>query len=453
MPDNSSKYVELLNGQPVYGPDDGNPAHQNFGVFQERIADEIDASRGDVVGSAIATGFVVAVASGLGVSISAGIAYFVGQRARQSGTTILSGLPANATGLKVYLGISSPYDFGLIAWPVAAGFTDGALPANTLLLALVNTSSSAVTLVTDQRSLSGTLVNAPSTGEKAALAGTTGTPGDVNRYVTQTDPLLPTAGQKAALVGTSGTPSADNPYITDADARLLDADSGAALAGTSGAPSNTNRFVTNADARNTNARTPTPHAASHASAGSDPLAHADLGGLTTGDPHTQYRKLGEVACFTIETLAGDPGASPSGGIMGNFPTIDFAAVSGNNEIVYAGLPMPVDMDPSQPSFLQATYGMGTANAGTVRMAGNYSHVAVGASLAGTGTAWAVTLTPNPAASLRKTDTLVTFPPGTFSADDAIGIKIYRDRAHADNTHTGAWRIVTLELEYITKRGA
>lgn len=51
----------------------------------------------------------------------------------------------------------------------------------------------------------------------------------------------PTTDQKAALVGTSGSPSASNKYVTDADPR------------------------------NTNARTPSLHASSHASGGSDPL--------------------------------------------------------------------------------------------------------------------------------------------------------------------------------------
>lgn len=35
--------------------------------------------------------------------------------------------------------------------------------------------------------------------------------------------VLPSAGQKNALAGTSGTPGAGNPYVTDADARLSDA--------------------------------------------------------------------------------------------------------------------------------------------------------------------------------------------------------------------------------------
>lgn len=53
-------------------------------------------------------------------------------------------------------------------------------------------------------------------------------------------------------------------------------DEKAALAGTSGAPSGSNKYVTNADSRNTNARTPTSHASSHVGGGSDAIAVATV---------------------------------------------------------------------------------------------------------------------------------------------------------------------------------
>lgn len=48
----------------------------------------------------------------------------------------------------------------------------------------------------------------------------------------------------------------------------------AALAGTSGAPGSGNKYVTDSDSRLTDDRDPTAHAASHASAGSDPITIA-----------------------------------------------------------------------------------------------------------------------------------------------------------------------------------
>jgi len=50
----------------------------------------------------------------------------------------------------------------------------------------------------------------------------------------------------------------------------------AALAGTSGTPSGTNKYVTDSDPRNTNARTPTAHAGTHESGGGDEILHDNL---------------------------------------------------------------------------------------------------------------------------------------------------------------------------------
>jgi hypothetical protein len=96
--------------------------------------------------------------------------------------------------------------------------------------------------------------NLPATGEKAALAGTSGTPGSGNKYVTDGDSrntnartptthatshliggsdaisTLPTSGQKDALAGTTGTPSSTNKYVTDSDTRLAGTGSGSPVA-------------------------------------------------------------------------------------------------------------------------------------------------------------------------------------------------------------------------------
>ena len=54
------------------------------------------------------------------------------------------------------------------------------------------------------------------------------------------------------------------------------ADEKAALAGTSGTPSVSNKYVTNADSRNSDARTPSAHKTSHQSGGSDAVKLDDL---------------------------------------------------------------------------------------------------------------------------------------------------------------------------------
>src|SRR6059058_2653242 len=65
----------------------------------------------------------------------------------------------------------------------------------------------------------------------------------------------------------------------------------AGLAGTSGTPSGSNRFVTDADARNSNARAPLAHAASHGAQGSDKLSSYVTGASLTAP--IQVRDVGQ----------------------------------------------------------------------------------------------------------------------------------------------------------------
>ncbi|HHT9120341.1 MAG TPA: hypothetical protein ACFYD3_07350, partial [Candidatus Hypogeohydataceae bacterium YC41] len=60
----------------------------------------------------------------------------------------------------------------------------------------------------------------------------------------------------------------------------------AALAGTSGSPSATNKVVTDADPRNTNARTPTAHKTTHTTGGTDALAPSDIGAEAIANKNT-----------------------------------------------------------------------------------------------------------------------------------------------------------------------
>lgn len=73
---------------------------------------------------------------------------------------------------------------------------------------------------------------------------------DLDSALGQIDLLIPDVNEHAALPGTSGTPGAGNKYVTDADPR------------------------------NTNSRTPTAHATTHVSTGSDPIANAVSGGAS-----------------------------------------------------------------------------------------------------------------------------------------------------------------------------
>lgn len=83
------------------------------------------------------------------------------------------------------------------------------------------------------------------------------TPADIGAApANHTHSELPTSGQKAALAGTHGTPS------------------------------NTNRYVTNSDPRLSDARPPAAHASTHKAGGSDPLTPADIGAAPANHSHS-----------------------------------------------------------------------------------------------------------------------------------------------------------------------
>lgn len=135
----------------------------------------------------------------------------------------------------------------------------------------------------------------------AAVAGLVAP--DLSSYVQTTDPRLadqrtPSDGSvTAAKVNTALKPSGSATAGDEAlralgagstqaaagdDSRFPTAGQKNALAGTSGTPGSANQYVTNSDSRLSDARTPTAHASSHASAGSDPLtiAESQVTGLT-----------------------------------------------------------------------------------------------------------------------------------------------------------------------------
>lgn len=75
-----------------------------------------------------------------------------------------------------------------------------------------------------------------------------------------------------------------NQAIEGTNTRVLTQAENDAAAGTSGTPSNSNRFVTNSDPRMSDSRTPTAHATTHEAAAGDPLTVQNLGsgGATSG---------------------------------------------------------------------------------------------------------------------------------------------------------------------------
>lgn len=78
-------------------------------------------------------------------------------------------------------------------------------------------------------------------------------------------------------IGPDGKAQFDGAAVDEAN--LPTASQKAALAGTDGTPSGTDKYVTNSDARNTNARTPTAHKTSHQDGGADEIVVTGLSGL------------------------------------------------------------------------------------------------------------------------------------------------------------------------------
>jgi microcystin-dependent protein len=87
------------------------------------------------------------------------------------------------------------------------------------------------------------------TNQLAALAGTHGTPALGNEFVTTTDTRLPSTAENAALVGSGTTgPGSGNPYVLADHPNIPSTGQKAALAGTYGTPGGSNKYVTQTDA-------------------------------------------------------------------------------------------------------------------------------------------------------------------------------------------------------------
>lgn len=148
-----------------------------------------------------------------------------------------------------------------------------------------------------------TVVSETAFGQAAAVGGdlsyarqghTHGTPADPvpghvaagdphTQYVTSVTanaPLTSTAGRTPAISATTGQTAGT--LAAGNDDRFPTAGQKAALPGTAGVPSGTNLYVTGDDPRNTNARTPTAHATTHAPGGTDAIATGTPGTLGFG---------------------------------------------------------------------------------------------------------------------------------------------------------------------------
>jgi hypothetical protein len=152
--------------------------------------------------------------------------------------------------------------------------------------------------------------NDPASGEKSALAGTSGTPGSGNKYVTDGDSRNTNSRQCNNSFDTASTARGNLGLGSAALAATGDFDAaGAASAVNSALTTHGNLtttahggIVSSSDARLTDARTPTSHASSHAAAGSDPLT------LSESQVTNLTSDLAAKAALASPTLTGTPAA-------------------------------------------------------------------------------------------------------------------------------------------------
>ena len=129
-----------------------------------------------------------------------------------------------------------------------------------------------------------------------------------DRYYTEAE----SDGLYAPIVHTHAHTDTTGKTATDHHSNANDpsADEKAALAGTSGTPGADNKYVTNDDSRNTDSRTPSSHASSHENAGGDEISLAGL----SGDPADTINKsvLTEQGDVLYASGVGTPAALPHG---------------------------------------------------------------------------------------------------------------------------------------------
>ena len=172
----------------------------------------------------------------------------------------------------------------------------------------------------------------------------------------------------------------------------------------------------------------------------------------TRDGVTRLHTTSEVKRLLVNEWVGDLTNPPINGFVGYTPTMDFDATT--RQLAYATFGIPPEMAASTTALFRLSYTISTATAGSIVMAGNWTaFAAASAEASSTGTGFTSTITSTASTNVSQVVNVATIAASNFANNNTITVRLYRDATHASDTNTGNFRMITFEMEYLTRRGA
>lgn len=171
----------------------------------------------------------------------------------------------------------------------------------------------------------GSATNAVTLAAVAALGGGPPASHAASHATGGADAITPASIGAASSSHAHGAITSDGKVGSTSGLPLVTGSGGAVTAGEFGTSSGT--FCQGNDSRLSNARTPTSHASTHATGGSDAIAPADIGAATSGHVHGNITSAGQIG-----TTSGLPVLTSTSGLLvaGAFGTSSGTVCQGND---------------------------------------------------------------------------------------------------------------------------